>query len=90
VGQLCKHVYGCRVVGAAGTDEKVSPCKHMQVAPLMHHAYHVQVPSSAPEVDSLQRRFWRRNTDLKTPELAAHASVVVKGASHSMDHSFSL
>jgi NADPH-dependent curcumin reductase CurA len=23
VGQLCKHVYGCRVVGAAGTDEKV-------------------------------------------------------------------
>lgn len=23
VGQLCKHVYGCRVVGCAGTDEKV-------------------------------------------------------------------
>jgi hypothetical protein len=23
VGQLCKHVYGCKVVGAAGSDDKV-------------------------------------------------------------------
>ncbi len=23
VGQLCKHVHGCRVVGSAGSDEKV-------------------------------------------------------------------
>jgi NADPH-dependent curcumin reductase CurA len=23
VGQLCKHVYGCKVFGVAGSDEKV-------------------------------------------------------------------
>ena len=29
VGQICKHVHGCRVVGSAGSDDKVRKRLHM-------------------------------------------------------------
>jgi hypothetical protein len=47
VGQLLKHVYGCKVIGSAGSNDKVIGV-HLQAAPDDYYVLAVCVAATLP------------------------------------------
>lgn len=75
VGQLLKNVYGCKVIGSAGTDDKVGPSLLALVCSWQQHLHAIPVVVGWPCQHCYERH---RLADL---QLSCHAGSASLGLS---------